>query len=203
MSAPALRALILCSHERFGRLLENELLRMGLAPDVASALPADTGVYAVLLVDTESVSLPDGCSLPTVLLGRASDDPSCGDGHVYLRRPFALPALEDAVRRLIEDAPPPAPSVASLLTLRPDGKAFLSGRPLSMTPGEAAVLGCLLEQKGSPVSRETLATLLGGGGNIVDVYICKLRTKIEKPLGRRIIHTERGVGYRMDSSLFG
>lgn len=202
MSAPALRALILCSDERFGRLLENELIRMGLAPDVASALPADTGVYAVLLVDTESLPLPDGCSLPTILFGRASDYP-CGDGLVYLRRPFALPALEDAVRRLIEDAPPPAPPVAPLLTLSSNGKASLAGRSLTLTPGEAAILGCLLEQKGAPVSRETLAALLGGGGNIVDVYICKLRAKLEKPLGRRIIHTERGVGYRLDSSLLG
>jgi DNA-binding response OmpR family regulator len=83
------------------------------------------------------------------------------------------------------------------------GAVTLAGIPLSLTKGELAILRCLSVSNGAPVSRETLAALLGGGGNIVDVYICKLRTKIEKPLGRRIIHTERGVGYRMDSSLFG
>ena len=48
------------------------------------------------------------------------------------------------------------------------------------------------------MTREELAALLGGGGHSVEVYVCKLRTKLEKPLGRRLIHTVRGVGYRMD-----
>ena len=48
------------------------------------------------------------------------------------------------------------------------------------------------------VPRAELATLLGGGGNSVEVYVCKLRAKIEKPLGRRMIHTVRGKGYRLE-----
>ena len=34
---------------------------------------------------------------------------------------------------------------------------------------------------------------------IVDVYVCRLRAKIEKPLGRRMIRTVRGVGYTLET----
>ena len=62
MSAPALRALILCSHERFGRLLENELLRMGLAPTwPRRSLPTRACTPSCWLI-------PNPCLCPTVAL---------------------------------------------------------------------------------------------------------------------------------------
>jgi len=67
-----------------------------------------------------------------------------------------------------------------------------------MTPAEYAILERLYARRGEAVTREELAALLGGGGNSVEVYICKLRAKLEKPLGRRLILTVRGVGYRME-----
>lgn len=197
------RALILCADERLARLLENELTALGFAPTVTAAPPADTSPYALLLADADGYSLPDGLPLPAILFGKAHAIPG-RENTLYLRRPFGLTDLEDAILRLTENRPVPAePSPAPLLIFGDGGAVTLAGVPLSLTKGELAILRCLSESNGAPVSRETLAALLGGGGNIVDVYICKLRTKIEKPLGRRIIYTERGVGYRMDSSLFG
>ena len=72
------------------------------------------------------------------------------------------------------------------------------GKPVPLTPAETALLECLYAHRGEAVSREELATLLEGGGNSVEVYICKLRAKIEKPLGRRMILTVRGKGYRLE-----
>ena len=79
-----------------------------------------------------------------------------------------------------------------------DGVLTVLGKPVPLTPAETALLECLYAHRGEAVSREELATLLGGGGNSVEVYVCKLRAKIEKPLGRRMIVTVRGKGYRLE-----
>lgn len=96
-----------------------------------------------------------------------------------------------------------ASAKAAPLTLAPEGNAALIGDlRVPLTPAEAAILARLLERRetrpGLAVTREELSTLLGGGGNSVDVYVCHLRRKIEKPLGRRMIATVRGMGYRME-----
>ena len=96
-----------------------------------------------------------------------------------------------------------ASAEAAPLTLAPEGNAALIGDlRVPLTPAEAAILARLLERRdtrpGLAVTREELSTLLGGGGNSVDVYVCHLRRKIEKPLGRRMIATVRGMGYRME-----
>ena len=88
-------------------------------------------------------------------------------------------------------------AIAPALTWE-DGVCTVQGSPLPLTPAEAAILDCLYTRRGETVPRAELATLLEGGGNSVEVYICKLRTKLEKPLGRRMIVTVRGVGYRME-----
>ena len=50
----------------------------------------------------------------------------------------------------------------------------------------------------SPVRRDELMRLFGAEkGNIADVYISRLRKKLEDPHGPRIIETVRGEGYRL------
>lgn len=62
---------------------------------------------------------------------------------------------------------------------------------------EMALLQELCDSDGEIVSRERIMALLGAGdGNISDVYICHLRRKLDGPLGRKLIITERGKGYR-------
>jgi DNA-binding response OmpR family regulator len=82
-----------------------------------------------------------------------------------------------------------------------NGVLTVQGSPVPLTPAEAAILDRLYVHRGEVVSREELSALLGGGGNSVEVYVCKLRAKIEKPLGRRMIHTVRGVGYRLERGI--
>ena len=36
-----------------------------------------------------------------------------------------------------------------------------------------------------------------GGDNVVEVYVGYLRKKVDAAFGQRLIHTVRGVGYRM------
>jgi two-component system OmpR family response regulator len=94
-------------------------------------------------------------------------------------------------------APEAIPAPALELAIE-NGAVTLGGKPLALTPAEQTILEYLYARRGEAVPRAELAPLLEGGGNSVDVYICKLRAKIEKPLGRRMIVTVRGVGYRLE-----
>ncbi len=215
--------LIVCEDERLCRLLENELAYLGIPAISHPTEPTATDGIYLILWDCDSASAEKGISLSTVcgcpllLFGRRIPDPDpTAENILFLRRPFALAELEKVLRKLSGEmlptlgaprtpcAPyaPPSPPKESppakpFLTAR-DGMVTVGDKTIPLTPAEWAVFEHLYNHRGEPVHRDTLASLLGGGGNSVDVYICHLRTKIEKPLGRRMIHTVRGVGYRMD-----
>ena len=60
-----------------------------------------------------------------------------------------------------------------------------------------AVLDALCSARGEVVERKYLSELLGASdGNIADVYICRLRKKLEGRLNRKLIFAERGRGYK-------
>ena len=73
---------------------------------------------------------------------------------------------------------------------------------LRLSPTEAAMMRTLIAHRGEVVSREMLESALQGEGktdsNKVEVYLCFLRRKIERPLGLRLITTVRGKGYRLE-----
>ena len=210
-------ALILCRDERLTHLLETELAYMGIASRSASVIPEALEGVTLLVADGDAYA-PNECShyaaasgCPLLIFGR-DEIPLPPEQGVFLRRPFALDKLETAVRGLLSfvnvplratiptrPSPKPAPKPEAhlpLLTVK-DGTVTVEGKQIPVTPAEWEILACLHAHLGEAVTRNELAALLGGGGNSVEVYICKLRTKLEKPLGRRLIHTVRGVGYSM------
>jgi hypothetical protein len=219
----SLIAALICKDERFCRLLENELAFLGIPAVSHPAPPPAADGICLILWDCDSSPAEDGvatamaCDCPLLLFGRAAPNPDpTAENILFLRRPFALAELEKGLRRLLDDllpalgasralcAPftPPSPPKASppqspLLTAR-DGTVTVGDTTVTLTPAEWAIFEYLYNRQGDVISRDTLSSLLGGGGNSVDVYICHLRTKIEKPLGRRMIHTVRGVGYRLE-----
>lgn len=73
--------------------------------------------------------------------------------------------------------------------------------PIRLTPTEAKLLECLMRRPGIAVSRDTLIAQVWGyelasESNRVDVYMRRLRHKIEKdPTRPQFIHTVRLVGY--------
>lgn len=75
-------------------------------------------------------------------------------------------------------------------------------RPAQLTPTELLVLLQLVGRAGEVVSREELMAAVwgehyAGGSNVVDVYIRRLRRKLEAdPTAPAIIQAARGVGYR-------
>jgi DNA-binding response OmpR family regulator len=89
------------------------------------------------------------------------------------------------------------------LEIRPaEFMALASGKRLHLTVRELELLTALAERCDRIVSREELYRVVWGepyrkSDRSVDVYVGKLRQKLEEALpGRRFIHTHFGFGYR-------
>jgi DNA-binding response OmpR family regulator len=84
-----------------------------------------------------------------------------------------------------------------------DGLVLADGRPLALSLRELRLLIALLERRDRIVPRHELYRLawsrpLRDGDRSVDVYVHKLRSKLEEALPhRRFIHTHFGFGYRL------
>ncbi len=92
------------------------------------------------------------------------------------------------------------------LEIRPaDYTAIAGDRPLNLTARELDLLTALVEREGRIVTREELYREVWGepfrkSDRSVDVYVGKLRQKLERELpGQAYIHTHFGFGYRFSS----
>lgn len=75
---------------------------------------------------------------------------------------------------------------------------------IQLTPKEYAVLECLLRVPGQVLTRTEISEAVWNydvfsQSNVVDVYIRNLRRKIDNPFNQKLIHTVRGVGYRLST----
>jgi DNA-binding response OmpR family regulator len=90
-----------------------------------------------------------------------------------------------------------------------EGLVLASGRALTLSVREFELLGALAGRAGAIVTREDLfAAVWGGqlrtGDRSVDVYVSKLRGKLEQAMpDRRFIHTHPGFGYRFQPQPWG
>lgn len=74
------------------------------------------------------------------------------------------------------------------------------GREITLLPKEFAILEHLIRNKGVVVSREQLEDRIwnyeySGSSNNVDVYMSKLRKKVDEGFQTKLIHTIRGAGW--------
>jgi DNA-binding response OmpR family regulator len=83
-----------------------------------------------------------------------------------------------------------------------EGLVLATGRALTLSVREFELLVAMARRLGAIITREELyMTVWGGelrtGDRSVDVYVSKLRNKLEQALpDRRFIHTHPGFGYR-------
>jgi two-component system OmpR family response regulator len=123
----------------------------------------------------------------------------------YLTKPFSYVVLLARLRALVRRGAPARPVVlaAGDLTLDPATRRVeRGGNPIELTPREMSVLEFLLRRRGDVVSkREILERVwdyeFEGDPNIVEVYIRRLRRKVDQRFGRMSIETVRGAGYRL------
>src|SRR5271169_4092501 len=104
---------------------------------------------------------------------------------------------------MAERAPSPSTLYAGELEIRlGEGLVLATGRALTLSVREFQLLVALVQRSGGIVSRNELYTTVWGraprpGDRSVDVYVSKLRGKLEAAMpDRRFIHTHPGFGYR-------
>lgn len=122
----------------------------------------------------------------------------------YLVKPFDLKVLLARLRALARrrTADTSTLEVANL-SLNTRTHAAMRGNTLiNLTAKEYAVLECLMRRSGRVLSRAEIAASVWNydaynQSNVVDVYIRKLRRKIDDPFDLKLIHTVRGAGYRL------
>jgi len=121
----------------------------------------------------------------------------------YLAKPFAFEELLARVRALIRRKDSDKTVLLKALDLVLDTQkhvAVRNGTEIPLTPKEYSILEYLLKNKNKVISRTILTEHVydfhfDPGTNVIDVYINKLRNKIDKGFEKPLLNTIRGVGY--------
>ncbi len=125
----------------------------------------------------------------------------------YLTKPFSFPVLVARVRALLRRAPGGAPTPVTVGDLRIEPAArrvWQRGSEIHLTSREFDVLEFLVRRAGEVHSKRDIVAGVwefdyDGDPNIVEVYVRRLRRKIDEPFGVATITTVRGAGYRIDA----
>ena len=77
------------------------------------------------------------------------------------------------------------------------------GKLIQLTAKEFALLQLMLRRAGEALSRTQIAEQVwdmnfDSDTNVVEVAVRRLRSKVDDPFERKLIHTLRGVGYVME-----
>jgi two-component system, OmpR family, response regulator len=124
----------------------------------------------------------------------------------YLTKPFSMVVLQARVRALLRRPLGVATAAFSNgdLRLDPVGRRCWRGdHEIELTGRELSVLTVLLQRVDLIVPKDELVNRVWGDRfrgdpNIVEVYIGRLRRKLDEPFGASDIETVRGVGYRLN-----
>jgi two-component system copper resistance phosphate regulon response regulator CusR len=121
----------------------------------------------------------------------------------YLVKPFDFKELLARLRALSRRSGEPRPqllTVADLTVNTASHAVSRAGRAINLTAKEYALLEFLVINRGRVVGRDAIAQHVWEESfdaftNVIDVYIKRLRTKLDGRGATRLIHTRRGEGY--------
>ena len=125
----------------------------------------------------------------------------------YLTKPFALSELHARLRALMRRGLHNRSATLHFADLEMDRhrrRVTQRGTPISLTPKEFSLLELLLMRAPETVGRSEIIEYVWSYGfdtetNLVEVYVNRLRHKIGQDRADKLIHTVRGVGYRLGS----
>ena len=220
-----MRVLIVEDELRMASLIRRGLGHEGIAADIAGSgedalwmAPAhdyDAVVLDVMLPDLDGFEVcrrlrAAGMWSPVLMLtARDSvDDRVAGldsGADDYLVKPFAFAELLARLRALGRRGEMGRPAVLSVGDLQLDPatrEVKRDSSPISLSAKEFALLETFMRRPGEVLSRFHLLEhawdfAYENRSNVVDVYVRRLRRKIDNPFGRSSLETVRGAGYRL------
>lgn len=223
-----MRVLVVEDQKNVARFLAKGLREQAYAVDVASDgeegfAMAEVSHYDLIILD---LMLPkiDGFEVCRRLRGRGSETPilmlTARDDLIsriegldtgaddYLTKPFDFDELLARCRALLRrgsrEYRPPSISVADLELDTNTHLVRRAGREIALTAREFALIEYFLRHPGRAISRIELAENVWGEpidpfSNTIEVYIARLRKKIDGDSAVKLIHTRRGVGYVLEA----
>jgi DNA-binding response OmpR family regulator len=123
----------------------------------------------------------------------------------YLTKPFSFVVLVARIRALLRRAGGHSPPPIEAGDLRIDSgqrRAWRGDVEIPLTARQFDVLEFLMRRAGQVLSKSEILDGVwdfgfDGDPNIVEVYVRRLRTRIDEPFDRHAIETVRGAGYRL------
>ncbi len=222
-----MRVLIVEDEVRMASLIRRGLVTEGLAVDVADngadvlwiaqAHDYDAIVLDVMLPDVDGFEVcrrlrSAGVRSPVLMLTArdAVDDRVEGldsGADDYLLKPFAFAELLARLRALARRGDSGRPAALTVGDLRLDPatrEVTRAATPIDLSAKEFALLESFMRRPGEVLSRLHLLEhawdfAYDNRSNIVDVYVRRLRRKIDEPFGCASLETVRGAGYRLQS----
>jgi two-component system, OmpR family, response regulator len=220
-----MRVLLVEDDSRMAQFVARALRAEGMSVDLldhgrdvlpaATTTPFDVLILDIMLPGPDGLSLlrqlrARGVSTPVLLLSARGEVDERVDGlragaDDYLPKPFALVELVARVQALGRRSGETRPSALCLADLTLDVTERIArrgSRRIDLTSREFRLLECLLRHAGRPCTRMLIFEKVWDygfdpGSNIIDVYIRKLREKIDHEGETKLLHSVRGVGYVM------
>ncbi|MGL4737450.1 MAG: response regulator transcription factor [Cellulosilyticaceae bacterium] len=124
----------------------------------------------------------------------------------YITKPFRMKVLLSRVQAVLRRTQKEITQVLNCEDIcldKKQGRVYKNNQELTLSKGEYKLLLLLMENKACTVSREHILDYLWGidgefvNDNTLTVMVKRLRGKIERP-EEKLIHTIRGVGYRLE-----
>ncbi|MGA1237361.1 MAG: response regulator [Limisphaerales bacterium] len=219
-----MRVLVVEDDSKIASFVVNGLRQGGFAVDhaadgedamaIASSTPYDAAVVDIMLPKLDGISLvshlrAQNVSTPVLFLSAKSsvDDRVRGlqaGGDDYMVKPFAfselLARIQALIRRSHRETEPTSLKVADLELNLINRSVHRAGKKIELQTREFQLLEYLMRNAGRAVSKTLILEHVWDYSfdpqtNVVDVVICRLRTKIDRDFDLKLIHTLRGVGY--------
>jgi heavy metal response regulator len=220
-----MRILVVEDEEAIAAFMVQGLSEAGYAVDLA--MDAAEGLHWTVIAEYDviilDVMLPDqdgravcaelrrrGCRTPVLMVTArdAVDDRVAGldsGADDYLIKPFAFAELLARIRALLRREPVLKNTVLQIadLTLDTTSRTVRRGDQLiAQTSNEYSLLEFLMRHPNQTLTRAAIAEHVWNYDfdnltNLIDVHIFALRRKLDDPYQTKLLHTVRGVGYRL------
>jgi DNA-binding response OmpR family regulator len=220
-----MRVLVVEDEKKTASFIRKALQAEGFAADVlhdgaavlaaATGTPFDALVLDIMLPGRDGLSVvrqlrERGVSTPVLLLSARGEVRERVEGlnagaDDYLAKPFDLTELIARVRALVRRGGDNKAVVLRLANLALDTvthEVKRGEKKIELTAREFRLLEFLLRSAGRICGRMALVEKVWDydfdpGTNVVDVYIKRLRAKIDAEFEPKLLHTVRGIGYVM------